>query len=123
MSYYVVAGSKPLLKTLQKKFPADFASDLFIIYKELPPELNNCSVKVTTITDEEFHRIEAHKFTEHLKEGNPIICTSGNFKGMIGILRKVLSQNNGKAPICIVEISTGGGMRLVELIANEIEHL
>lgn len=123
MSYFVVAGAKQLLKTLHKKFPAIYTSDLFVIYKALPPEISNCSVKVTTITDDEFRRIELQKLTDLFKENASVLCKSGNFKGMVGILRKVSAKSNGDTHTCIVELSTGGGMRLVELSTSEIEPL
>lgn len=123
MPYYVVRGTKQQLKALHKNYPADYFNELFIIYKDLPPEINRYPVKVASITDEEYAQIKLAELTELLKENSPIKCKSEKFKGMVGILRKIFPKTNGKAPTCIVELSTGGGMILAELNIDEIEAL
>ena len=124
MSYFVVTATKQTLLKIQKKFKPEYATELYLVFKEVPKEVAVFpGILLSSITEEEFQQILVSSKTADLKEGHPVICIEGIYKRLVGILRKINQPKNGGAITCTVEISTGGGMLMDELPPEQIKQI
>lgn len=117
MTYHVITAPKKTIDGICRKYPAEYTTDTFAILRDLPDEIKSIpSLRVSTISEEEYRAILDVESKASLKQGMPVTCTSGKYRGLVGILREVDDT-------CLVELSTAGSMVVVKLTVQEIASL
>lgn len=117
MTYHVITAPKKTIDGISRKYPVEYITDSFAILRELPDEVKNIPfLQSSIISEEEYLAIVNLETQMSLKQGMPVTCVSGKYKGLVGILREV-------GDTCLVELSTAGGMIIVRLSAQTISPL